>query len=303
MVAVTDGRTVRARPPVPAGRRPVAARDTGGHLRRRRASRPSDTARRELAEEVGYEADAARPPDPDRHHPGLLRRVSPTSTWPPGSDSVPTDRQGAEERFMEVVEVPLDRFDALVDDGDDRRRHHHPRRRPGPTPPGRRRAERRPVPEPLSPAAEEYLSWLAVEKGRSRNTLLAYRRDLASFEQWAAAHGVDPVAARPRGPSSAIWPTCGPQGRHPGVAGPGHHRPARPLPVLGGGGDRGRRSDGRRAVPEAAPAAAQGPRRGPGRPSDRVGRRGRAGRPAGPGPARGPLRHRGPDHRRWWGCH
>jgi integrase/recombinase XerD len=53
------------------------------------------------------------------------------------------------------------------------------------------------VPEPLSPAAEEYLSWLAVEKGRSRNTLLAYRRDLASFEHWAAAAGVDPVTLGP----------------------------------------------------------------------------------------------------------
>ena len=28
-----------------------------------------------------------------------------------------TDRQGVEERFMRVVEVPLDQFDELVDDG------------------------------------------------------------------------------------------------------------------------------------------------------------------------------------------
>jgi integrase/recombinase XerD len=53
------------------------------------------------------------------------------------------------------------------------------------------------VPEPLSAAAEEYLSWLAVEKGRSRNTLLAYRRDLASFELWAAASSVDPASLGP----------------------------------------------------------------------------------------------------------
>jgi integrase/recombinase XerD len=51
--------------------------------------------------------------------------------------------------------------------------------------------------EPLSSGAEEYLSWLAVEKGRSRNTLVAYRRDLATFEQWAAAEGVDPATLGP----------------------------------------------------------------------------------------------------------
>ena len=51
--------------------------------------------------------------------------------------------------------------------------------------------------EPLSAGAEEYLSWLAVEKGRSRNTLTAYRRDLATFETWAAETGVDPLAAGP----------------------------------------------------------------------------------------------------------
>lgn len=35
--------------------------------------------------------------------------------------------------------------------------------------------------------AEEYLSWLAVEKGRAYNTLVAYRRDLAAYEAWLAA--------------------------------------------------------------------------------------------------------------------
>ncbi|HEY5097211.1 MAG TPA: tyrosine-type recombinase/integrase, partial [Acidimicrobiales bacterium] len=47
----------------------------------------------------------------------------------------------------------------------------------------------------LSTGAEEYLSWLAVEKGRSRNTLAAYRRDIAVWERWAAESGVDPAAA------------------------------------------------------------------------------------------------------------
>jgi len=48
---------------------------------------------------------------------------------------------------------------------------------------------------PLSEGAEEYLSWLAVEKGRSRNTLLAYRRDIATWEEWARQAGIDPVDA------------------------------------------------------------------------------------------------------------
>lgn len=39
----------------------------------------------------------------------------------------------------------------------------------------------------LSLQAEEMLSWLAVEKGRSANTLAAYRRDLAAYEAWLRA--------------------------------------------------------------------------------------------------------------------
>ncbi len=50
---------------------------------------------------------------------------------------------------------------------------------------------------PLSHGAEEYLSWLAVERGRSRNTLAAYRHDLAAWEEWASEHGVDPTTAGP----------------------------------------------------------------------------------------------------------
>jgi len=53
------------------------------------------------------------------------------------------------------------------------------------------------VSEPLSAPAEEYLSWLAVEKGRARNTLVAYRRDLATFERWASEEGVAPASVGP----------------------------------------------------------------------------------------------------------
>ena len=44
------------------------------------------------------------------------------------------------------------------------------------------RPDRRPGARPraaLSDEAEEYLSWLAVERGRARNTVVSYRRDLS----------------------------------------------------------------------------------------------------------------------------
>jgi integrase/recombinase XerD len=37
---------------------------------------------------------------------------------------------------------------------------------------------------PLSLDGEEFLSWLAVERGRATNTLAAYRRDLRAYEAW-----------------------------------------------------------------------------------------------------------------------
>ncbi|HWE70675.1 MAG TPA: site-specific tyrosine recombinase [Acidimicrobiales bacterium] len=48
---------------------------------------------------------------------------------------------------------------------------------------------------PLSNGAEEYLSWLAVERGRARNTLVAYRRDIHGWEEWGSEVGVDPLVA------------------------------------------------------------------------------------------------------------
>lgn len=47
--------------------------------------------------------------------------------------------------------------------------------------------------EPL----EEYLQWLAVERGRSRATLEAYRRDLRRLLAWATERGRDPLALTP----------------------------------------------------------------------------------------------------------
>ncbi len=35
---------------------------------------------------------------------------------------------------------------------------------------------------------EEFLSWMVAEKGRSANTLAAYRRDLTAYGAWLDAH-------------------------------------------------------------------------------------------------------------------
>lgn len=40
---------------------------------------------------------------------------------------------------------------------------------------------------------EEFLSWMAAERGRARNTLLAYRRDLHVYCRWLADAGTDVV--------------------------------------------------------------------------------------------------------------
>ena len=47
----------------------------------------------------------------------------------------------------------------------------------------------------LSLSAEEYLSWLSVERGRAGNTLKAYRSDLVHYEAALAARGRTPIDA------------------------------------------------------------------------------------------------------------
>ena len=44
----------------------------------------------------------------------------------------------------------------------------------------------------LSTSAEEFLSWLAVERGRAANTLAAYRRDLLGYEAFLRARRAPP---------------------------------------------------------------------------------------------------------------
>lgn len=43
--------------------------------------------------------------------------------------------------------------------------------------------------EELPLCAEEFLTWMAAERGRSPNTLAAYRRDLIGYHRWLTAHG------------------------------------------------------------------------------------------------------------------
>ena len=74
------------------------------------------TARRELAEELGYAAGRWRLLTRCAITPGFCDEYSSVYLCTDLS-AVPVDRQGTEERFMRVAEVPLDRFDALVDDG------------------------------------------------------------------------------------------------------------------------------------------------------------------------------------------
>jgi integrase/recombinase XerD len=50
----------------------------------------------------------------------------------------------------------------------------------------------------LPSAVEEFLSWLAVERGRSANTLVAYRRDLAAYVEFLNGRGMNLEAVSER---------------------------------------------------------------------------------------------------------
>jgi integrase/recombinase XerD len=46
--------------------------------------------------------------------------------------------------------------------------------------------------EPLPLEVEELLSWLSAERGRSANTISAYRRDLRRYSRWLSERGLGP---------------------------------------------------------------------------------------------------------------
>jgi integrase/recombinase XerD len=43
---------------------------------------------------------------------------------------------------------------------------------------------------------EDFLSWMSSERGRARNTLSAYRRDLGAYCEWLTRHGLDPLTVQ-----------------------------------------------------------------------------------------------------------
>ncbi len=83
--------------------------------------------------------------------------------------------------------------------------------------------------------AEEFLSWMVAEKGRSVNTLAAYRRDLEAYVTWLAARGetiegrLDAGAGAVR--RRAAGERCGHVVDRPATRGDPH---AAPLPGAGG---------------------------------------------------------------------
>ena len=47
--------------------------------------------------------------------------------------------------------------------------------------------------EELPLEVEEFLVWMSAERGRSRNTVQAYRRDLGRYQQWLMARSLAPM--------------------------------------------------------------------------------------------------------------
>jgi 8-oxo-dGTP pyrophosphatase MutT (NUDIX family) len=74
------------------------------------------TAHRELAEELGRRADRLVLLTQCLNTPGICDEVT-TVFLATGLHPVPTNRQGLEEGFMSIEEIPLSRFDQLVEDG------------------------------------------------------------------------------------------------------------------------------------------------------------------------------------------
>lgn len=89
---------------IPAGMRDVAGEDTVA------------VAQRELIEEAGLSSDRFELLVEQYPSPGMTDSVM-TIYLATECTSVPTDRQGPEEEFMEVVHLPLDDALAMIDSG------------------------------------------------------------------------------------------------------------------------------------------------------------------------------------------
>jgi ADP-ribose pyrophosphatase len=90
---------------IPAGMRDVAGEDT------------IEVARRELVEEAGLVADELQFLVETYPSPGMTDSLM-TIYLATGCSVVPTDRQGPEEEFMEILHVPLDDALAMIDRGE-----------------------------------------------------------------------------------------------------------------------------------------------------------------------------------------
>ena len=148
---------------------------------------------------------------------------------------------------------------------------------------------------------EEYLTWLATEKGRSANTLAAYRRDLRGYAAWLQERGTALAEVEPTDVEAYVG-ALRDDGQGAGLGGPGDRGRALDARLLRGGGDPARRPGGRRRAAERAPRAAQGAERGGGRAPAGRGRRHRPGGPPRPGDPGGPVRHRHPHRRAGRAC-
>ena len=68
----------------------------------------------------------------------------------------------------------------------------------------------------LDPSAEDFLTWLAVERGRAPNTIIAYRRDLLAYEEFCGTRA-ERLAREPAGSGTPHRRTHRP-GVQPGVS-------------------------------------------------------------------------------------
>ena len=217
-----------AGPPVPGRGGRHGARDPRRHPRqrgtRRRRHGPARAGRG--GRPRGGDVGAA-----DRHleHAGGQR---------PAHDDLPGDRphavpsrpDGIEERFMSVERIRLADLDALVADGTLQGRDDGARALPGPRPPGRHGPAA--VTAALPRPAEEFLSWLEVERGRSPRTLAAYRRDLAAYEASVAVPGGTTHRGRHGGRRGRASGRAAPHAqRGVGRPGPLEHPRLPPLPA------------------------------------------------------------------------
>ena len=187
-----------------------------------------------------------------------------------------------------------------------RRQDAHRPRCPGPppgvtseAPPTRSRTRSSGTPLPLE--VEDLLMWLSVERGRSPNTIAAYRRDLRRYVAWLASAGTR-IGRRRRGRRVAYVGALRGGRAGAGIGGPGDGGGALAAPVPGRGGpDRGRPGRRRRAD-AGAPGAAQGAERGGGRAPARGAGRRRRRSPAATGPSSRSSTAPGSGSPSWSGC-